>query len=238
MSTARKMTSQSVKAIMNQRVLIPETAVSKRVKLAIQGNGNTIDVKDKDGNFVASAADPNLVLQKRIFNCKANSGLAMGSERNRKLLKDAIAAEKAGDADKAHELFNEYLNRVQLSFGILLPSAVVEKLASGVEIAASITKVTTENGSLLTIDPSTISVVEPETYGKTTFSLEDFAGDEDETPAAGNTVADVLNTLASLDREGLKKHIADNQLNIKVVKAMNDDQIRAAIATASVEEEA
>jgi hypothetical protein len=186
MSTSRKMTSQSVKSIMQNRILVPAQAEGKRVKLFVQGNGNVIDVKDSKGEFVPSAADPNVVLQKKIFNFRANSGVAMANERNRQMLKDAIAAEKAGDADKAHELFNSYLNAVQLSAGILLPSAVAEKLSSGVEIAATITKVTTEKGSLLTIDPQTIGIVEPESYGKTTFSLEDFSDEApaEETPAA------------------------------------------------------
>lgn len=194
MNTQRLMTSQSVRSIMNKRILIPAEAVGKRVKLAIQGNGNTIDVKDKEGKLVASYLDKSVVLQKTIFNTKANSGLAVTNSRNRQLLKDAMAAEKGGDAEKAHELFNEYLNATQLSFGILLPSSIVAKLAAGVEIAATVDKVTTDNGSLLTIDPSTISIVEPEIYGKTTFNMDEFMNDiaaDDEasevpTPAPAN----------------------------------------------------
>lgn len=170
------MTSQSVKAIMNKRSTIPAEAENKRVKFLVQGNGNVIDVKDKDGEFVMSTipGQEGTVLQKKIFNLRANSGLAMASDRNRQYLIEALKAEKAGDAKKADELFNQYLNSVQMSFGVLLPSAVADKLTSGVEIAATVVKITTENGSLLTIDPSTISVVEPESYGTTAFDLTDF----------------------------------------------------------------
>jgi hypothetical protein len=191
MNTQRNMTLQSVKSIMNKRTLIPQEAVGKRVKLAIQGNGNTIDVKDKEGKMVASIVDPSLVLQKTIFNTKANSGLAVSNERNRQILKDAVAAEKAKDFEKAHDLYNQYLNATQLSFGILLPSSIIAKLASGVEIAATVEQVTTDNGSLLTIDPSTISIVEPEVYGKTTFDMEAFMDEAEEevvATAASQTV--------------------------------------------------
>ena len=186
------MTSTSVKSIMNKRSTIPAEAENKRVKFLVQGNGNVIDVKDKEGEFVMSTIPgfEGTVLQKKIFNLRANSGVAMASERNRQYLIDALKAEKSGDTAKADELFNQYLNSVQMSFGVLLPSAIADKLASGVEIAATVVKVTTENGSLLTIDPSTISIVEPETYGTTAFNLEDFAAAaEAESKPAGKKAA-------------------------------------------------
>lgn len=185
---ARLMNSQSVKGIMNKRTLIPASAVGKRVKVTIQGNGNVIDVKNKEGEFVPSIADPNLALQKKIFNCKAVSATAMASDRNRQILKDAIAAEKAGDAEKASGLFNDYLNKVQLTFGVLLPNAKADKLTDGMEIAAVVEQITTENGSLLSLDPSTIAILEPETYGKVSFSLDGFDDEEEaeevETPTS------------------------------------------------------
>lgn len=190
-TTQRNMTSASVKAIMSKRSTIPETAVGKRVKFLLQGNGNTIEVKDKDGELVMSSIPgyEGTVLQKRIYNLRANSAVAMHNQRTRQYLIDALAAEKAGEGAKAHELFNEYLNATQMSFGILLPATIVEKLASGVEIAATVTRVDTDNGSLLTIDPSTISIVEPESYGSVEFNLEDFAKEIKE-PAAEEPKAD------------------------------------------------
>ncbi len=186
-TNSRPMTSSSVKSIMQKRITVPAQAVGKRVKLMLQGNGNVIDVKDKEGNEVQSVVEPGTVLQKKIFNTRANSALAMGNERNRQYLKDALAAEKAGEAEKAAELFNNYLNATQISFGVLLPSAIVDKLSTGVEIAGTIQKIDTDNGSLLTIDPSTISVVEPEVYGTTTFDLSDFTDEvsDDKTVKAG-----------------------------------------------------
>lgn len=183
MSTnSRRITSASVKGIMVKRIAVPQEAVGKRVKFQVQGDGNTVDVKNKDNELVLSTIPgyEGTVLQKKIFNLKANSAVAMSNTRNRQYLIDGLKAEKAGDADAAHDFFNQYLNSVQMSFGILLPSNVADKLHAGVEIAASVQKIETENGSLLTIDPSTISIVEPEVYGTTSFDMDDFMVGEEE----------------------------------------------------------
>lgn len=189
------MTSASVKAIMQKRSTIPADAVNKRVKFFIQGNGNIVDVKDKDGIPVPSTIPgyEGTVLQKKIFNLRANSAIAMQNVRNRQYLKDALAAEKAGGTitverdgkqveATAHELFNSYLNAVQMSLGILVPNNIADKLTQGTEIAGTVVKIDTPNGSLLTVDPSTISIVEPESYGTVTFDLSDFM-DEAAAPA-------------------------------------------------------
>ena len=197
-TTQRSMTSTSVKAIMQKRSTIPTDAVGKRVKFLIQGDGNVIDVKDKEGKLVMSTIPgfEGTVLQKKIFNLRANSLLAMQNERTRSYILDGLKAEKAGGTISlerdgkptdvtASELFNDYLNATQMSFGVLLPSNIAEKLASGVEIAATVVRVDTDNGSLLTIDPSTLSIVEPESYGTTVFNLDDFTADA--APATGAT---------------------------------------------------
>lgn len=181
-TTQRKRTQAGVKGIMTKRILVPANAVGKRVKFLVQGNGNIVDVKNREGELVTSTIPgyEGTVLQKKIFNLRANSAVAMSNTRNRQYLIDALKAEKAGDQEKANELFGEYLNATQMSFGILLPSAIADKLSAGVEIAATVTEVTTENGSLLTIDPSTISIVEPEVYGSTSFDMNDFIEDEED----------------------------------------------------------
>jgi hypothetical protein len=177
-TTQRRMTLASVKSIMQKRSTIPATAVNKRVQLTVQGNGNTVDVMDKEGNIVLSKlpGEEGMVLRKRIYNVKANSEIAMRNPRNMQYLKDAIDAEKAGKGDEAHDLFNNYLNAVQISFGVIEGNAVIDQLANGEEIAAKIQLIETENGSLLTIDPSTISVVKPEVYGTTAFNLDALLG--------------------------------------------------------------
>lgn len=194
---ARLMKLDSVRNIMSQRSLITESLVGKLVALTIQGNGNIIDVKDSEGEFVQSLVEEGTVLRKKIFNCKANSAAAMSNARTQGYLKAAVAAEKAGykfkdnvntgeivnqaKADEAHASYNDYLNACQISFGILLPSAKIDHLSDGVEIAAKVTKVTTTKGSLLTLDPTSVRVMAPEYAGKTVFNVEDYLAEE---PAA------------------------------------------------------
>lgn len=188
MSTqTRTLNSAAVLAIMNKRDRVLATQEGKKVRLTIQGNGNVIYVTDKDGELVQSLREPGTGLQKRIFNTRANSEIAMQNDRNKQLMKDARAAEKAGKTEEASGLFNDYLNAVQLSFGILLPSTIADKLSSGMDISAEVVKITTPNGSLLTIDPSTICIMEPEKLGKTVFAFDDE--DEDVAEAPAPTVA-------------------------------------------------
>ena len=177
-SNTRLLDSKAVAAIMTKRQPVPASAVGKKVVLTVQGDGNVIDVVDKAGQPVLSTikGQEGVILQKKIFNCKANSQLAMTNARTRGYMIAGLAAEQKGNATAAHEEFNAYLNGCQLSFGIILPSATADALSNGVDIAAKVQLVTTDNGSLLTIDPSTISVQAPEYLdASTAFSLEDFA---------------------------------------------------------------
>jgi hypothetical protein len=180
---------------MRKRTLVPETLVGKKVVLTIRGNGTTIDVKDKAGNFVQSVVEVGTVFQKVIFNTESNSGIAMASALNKQILQDAIAAERLGDADKASDLFQDFLNKVQLSFSVPSTSSLIGKLSDRIDISARVIKVTTENGSLLTIDPTTIAVKEPEMLASVDFDLSNYMGDEkkDEEPAStANELADAL----------------------------------------------
>lgn len=176
------MSLASVQAIMRKRILVPSTFEGKTVVFTVQGDGNVIDVKDKAGELVFStiAGYEGIVLQKKIFNLRANSQVGMTNPRTVDYLRTGIAAEKAGNIDAAHEAFNEYLNACQMNVGILLPNAKAEKLSDGMEISAKVQLVTTDNGSLLTIDPSTISVVAPERLGTTTFNIDDYLPKETE----------------------------------------------------------
>lgn len=174
MSTRQLLTMASVAAIINKRTPIAESNVGRSTVLTIQGRGNVLDVLNKEGEFVVSASTGE-ILQKKIFNCKAVSRLALKNERNVKLMQDGIAYEKAGDAAKADECYVEFLNKVQLSFGVLLPSAVADKLDNGVEISAKIQRVDTEKGSLLTLDSSTIAIKEPDVItDSVNFNLDAF----------------------------------------------------------------
>jgi len=181
--SARLLNLASVKSIMNNRVGITSQHVGKKFRLDIQGDGTVVDVKDKLGAVVLSQlpGEEGTVLRKKIFNARANSELAMKNPRNLAELKAGLVAEKAGDAQTAHMHFNNYLNACQISFGIILSSngGIVDQLSNGVEIAATITRVDTENGSLLTIDPKTIAIMAPEVAAKTSFDIDSIFGSDD-----------------------------------------------------------
>lgn len=202
MSTKTPMTSSSVKAIMTKRALVATSSIGRSIFLTIQGNGNVIDVIGKDGQPVLSTikGQEGTILQKHIFNCKAANQLAMADPFVQGLFKSGLAAEKAGGsfigkltrddkevptAHTADEYFSEYLNRTQVSFGVLLPNAKAEMLGDGVEIAAKVQEVVTDNGKLLTVDASTIRVVEPEVASNVTFDTSMF--EETAVPAEGIT---------------------------------------------------
>ena len=174
---------------MNNRIKIESDANGRTFEFTAQGNGNVLDVTDKAGNPVASASDPDVVLQKKIFNVRANSVIAMTVPRNKALLINGVKAEKSGAKVKgeikgvegeydAHEYFNAYLNAVQMSVGIILPSAKAALLADGVRFSATCELVTTDNGAVMTLNPGTISILAPEKASKTTFDIAAMLGEE------------------------------------------------------------
>lgn len=188
---ARLLDSKSVQSIMSKRKPLKATDAGENIVLTIKGDGNVIDVTNKDGDLVTStiAGFEGTVLQKKIFNTNFASQIAMNNPRARQFMIDGLKAEKAGDLQKAHELYNNYLNATQVSFGLLLPSATADLLRKGSRIAAEVIVVTTENGSLLTIDPSTIMIEEAKKVtDSVNFDVSHFV-EEEKTPAAPATPA-------------------------------------------------
>lgn len=187
---SNKFTSRTVISIMNKRTLVPATMEGKKVRLTVRGNGVLIDVKTKDGELVQSIIEEGMVFQKVVFNTESNSGLAMSNPLNKALSAAAIAAERAGNVDEADKLFKDFLNGVQLSFSVPSTSSILAKLTDRVDISAKVIKITTENGSLLTIDPTSISVLAPEELKAVSFSFD--AEPEAEVAPVDETVAGAL----------------------------------------------
>lgn len=171
--------SKRAMAFFNSRGLVKVAHVGKRFKFFVSTNGNIIDVTDKEGNMVREINNADVVLRKKIFNIKANSEAAVLAAPNAQLRRDALAAEKAGDAEKASELFNQFLNKVQFSFSVLSTSKLFDTLTGGMEITAEVQEVVTDNGKLLTLDPSSITIVETESIGKNSNTML-WTGDEPE----------------------------------------------------------
>lgn len=145
--------------------------LNRKVIASIVGNGNVIDVTDKAGNLVQSA-DGSGILRKRIFNLNATSEVAMKNPANIALLQQIKALHTAGADGKpvvvagqeqvVHDLINEFLNKTQVTFSLLSGTSLFDSadLTNGSEISGKLIEVVTDKGSLLTIEPSTISVAE------------------------------------------------------------------------------
>jgi hypothetical protein len=194
MATQTQVTKKMVQSIMSNRNQVTEQHVGKKLKLTIVGGGSPAqDVKTKDGELVQSVVETGTVAQKVIFNLNASSSIAMANPINRQLLKDGVNADIAGEAEVAHENFRKYLNATQISFSVFTTDRVLDKLGDRVDITAEIVKITTENGSLLTIDPKTIKVVEYDAPSKVAFSFDLDEETPEVTPEGGETPETVLN---------------------------------------------
>lgn len=176
-------TLDAVQRIMSKRSKITEDMVGQFVVVTVQGNGNIIMPKNKDGEYIKSAIDDS-VLEKRIFNVDSNSGVAMRNDRTKELLRKAYAAERSGDSATAALLYNDYLNKTRISFGVLSSSSLFDKIKSGDQIKAKVAKVTTSNGSLLTLEE--ISIVAPYVPQKSDVDLKAELGIEEASEPQGS----------------------------------------------------
>lgn len=170
---ARPNTLQSVQNIMNSRKLITAIMATSglHVIFSVRSGGTVLPVKDKAGNDVPAADGSGEQLFKRIMNVDANSELAINNARNKDLLREGYAAEQAGNAALAEEKYNAYLNAIQVSFNILSTSSQFNAIKAGDQIKAQVEKITTENGSLLTLNAKTVAVIAPVAAGATKVDL-------------------------------------------------------------------
>jgi hypothetical protein len=204
-TNGRKLDGKAVQSIMKQRILVPSTLVGKKVQFTVVGSretgkaGNIMDVTNKAGEPVMSVVDAGVILQKVVYNVQASSVISQRNPRNIAWLKEGIAAERAGNAELAHEKFTQFLNATQMSFNILLPSGIVDRIQHGTEIAGKVQLIETDNGQTLTLDDKTISIVEPEVLVAGAIDLSSYFAGEESTnepstePAitAGDVLADV-----------------------------------------------
>ena len=196
----RPSTLASVQNIMNKRMAINKQMVGQYIIFTVRGNGNIIPVL-KDGEPVPSITGDGTMLEKQIFNVVCNSGVAIANARNQQILRDAYAAEQAQDFDKAGELYNDYLNKVQVSFSVLSSSRFFNAIKDGDQVKGRVQLIKTDNGELLTIDSGTISIKEAGYGAETKVDLlsmlapDTSAEGEESTEgadAAATTAADAL----------------------------------------------
>lgn len=138
----RKLDSKAFLAILNSRKTIKVSHAGQQVLLSVQGEGQFLP---KGHKYSVAGEERENEFDRTIYNLKANSAISMQSAENRELLKKAMQAESAAEVDDADELFNEYLNAIQVSFSVIEPSP--RKFASGDQVTAVIAEVETKAGN-------------------------------------------------------------------------------------------
>lgn len=180
-SNRLQLTAQIAQSMIASRAIVRLTDVGATRRFHIRGNGNIIAVMTKDMKpAIGSDGQP---LNKVIYNIKANSHVAMLNPRNQEILRTAAAAEKEGDEEAAHNAYNDYLNKVQVSFSVILnPGRRNVSFYDGQLVEGEIELVTTDNGQLLTIaNPRAVAI--EKLSATPTFTLTDLMGiEEKKTP--------------------------------------------------------
>lgn len=136
-TTRRVIDTKGFMAILNKRKTLKTTHIGAQVVLTVQGTGQFLP---KGYKYAGPAGVTENQFDRTIYNLLANSQLSMLRPENAEILKNAIKAESAGDMDKATELFNEYLNSIQISFSVIEPSN--RKFNSGDQVTAVVAEAT------------------------------------------------------------------------------------------------
>lgn len=160
LDAATRIFGKRMKDANGKPLTVRSTDHGRAIKARLTGNGNIIDVKDKEGNLVMSVVNPGEVLRKKIFNTNVTNGDAMRNPVINQLLVDAKAAEKAGNAQLASDLYNKYLNKTAFTFSVLSTDPLFnsESLTKGVTVTGIVEEVKTEKGAILSFEAGTVSV--------------------------------------------------------------------------------
>lgn len=158
--------SKTAISIINKRITVTRTDVGSSLRLKIQGTGQFLD---KGHKYTVGGEARENMFDRTIYNLRASSAMLMAA--NKPLFTAAMKAESAGDTQKAHDLFNEFLNAVQLSFSVIEPSN--RKFNSGDNVNADIIlSVSKANVESLQVD--SVSYIAPTVKAATKFEVTDL----------------------------------------------------------------
>ena len=163
------MSKDAALKILSSRSTVTAAMAGQLIRTTIVGMGTTLPLTDKEGNQVRD--DQGQPLYKHIYNVKLNSQIAQVNERNREILKKAIAGDE--------EAMNDYLNKTQVSFNEVLRTGKAPSFGQGQVVDGIVDIVTTENGSLITLKNVTTPVAKT-LNAKAVASLEDLLGGSEE----------------------------------------------------------
>lgn len=154
------LTLASIKNITAKYGVVKSSNVGDVMKHTIESVSNPFDVKNGAGELVSEYGNSDSILRKKIVTFKAIS--EVGHAYAAKLIAEAFAAEKAGDADAAHELYQEYLNKARFSTSILSTEPGFElDLQRGDRVSVEVEEYEGEKGNILRGTGKTLRVIAP-----------------------------------------------------------------------------
>lgn len=155
--------------IINSRITVKPTDVGSTLLFTIQGDPTFLQQGHK---YSVAGEERENQFDRYIYNVRASSALAMTSAEGKKLFTDAMKAESDGDVQKAHELFNAYLNFVQLSFSVI-SNGRTQPMHRGDDVKARVIEAVSKAGNR-SIQLEDVFYVAPKTAAKATFSVTDL----------------------------------------------------------------
>lgn len=200
-TNVRLLDAKATQSIIASRAIVRATQDGDTVRFHIQGNGNLIPVTTREGAQVMAAGTDNIPLTKTIYGVKANSHIAMLNPNNQKLLREAMQAETAGEMDDASKLFNQYLNKIQVSFSVIHnPGRKTVQFYNQQLVEGEVRVITTENGSLITME-NTRPVAVAKLAQTRNFELADLMGLSEDGPKAEDVFTPITGAEAENQQE-------------------------------------
>lgn len=166
LGTQRRLDSAGAINIINKRITVTRAHIGSSLKLQIQGTGQFLD---KGHEYTIGTDKRTNMYDRTIYNLRASSAELM--KFHKPLFTEALAAEQAGELDKAHDLFNAYLNAIQLSFSVIEPSN--KKFSSGDDVKATVALVVSQAG-IESLQVEDVSYIAPTVVKATKFDVTDL----------------------------------------------------------------
>lgn len=182
-TTARIIDKVAMTQILNSRKTITKANVNEQVRAFIQGAG-TFQSADEQRAADVKAGKPEAkqYFDKYIYNLKVNSQEAVSRRENKMLLMLAWSEESAGNKELASEIYNRYLNAVQVSFNIIARPGQ-RKLEDGDEVTCVIEEAVTKEGHIALV-VNNVKYKAPVALAKITYGETDLVEDFDATELA------------------------------------------------------
>jgi hypothetical protein len=126
-----------------------------------------------DGTFIPSQPSPKdaskTMPAKWIYNTNFRSEVALNSPRVQEAYQAAMAAEAAGDVEKAHDAWREFLNYVTVSFSVPATAGQDAPFVRGQLVQGLAAHVQTEKGELVRFD--SVSAMQARTATKAAVDI-------------------------------------------------------------------